>query len=47
MSFRQLAFKNVMRNKRTYAAYFLSSAFSVAVFFFMQCLFFILGSQKV
>ncbi|MED4590583.1 MULTISPECIES: ABC transporter permease [Priestia] len=33
MSFRQLAFKNVMRNKRTYAAYFLSSAFSVAVFF--------------
>lgn len=33
MTFRQLAFKNVSRNKRTYAAYFLSSAFSVMVFF--------------
>lgn len=33
MTFRQLAFNNVFRNKRTYAAYFLSSAFSVMVFF--------------
>ncbi|MCM3769292.1 MULTISPECIES: ABC transporter permease [Priestia] len=33
MNFRQLAFNNVFRNKRTYAAYFLSSAFSVTIFF--------------
>ncbi|TYR81174.1 ABC transporter permease [Priestia megaterium] len=33
MNFRQLAFKNVTRNKRTYAAYFFSSAFSVSIFF--------------
>ncbi|MEW4282678.1 ABC transporter permease [Priestia koreensis] len=33
MNFRQLVIKNVFRNKRTYAAYFLSSAFSVSVFF--------------
>lgn len=33
MTFRQFAFNNVMRNGRTYAAYFLSSAFSVMVFF--------------
>jgi putative ABC transport system permease protein len=33
MTFRQFAFNNVVRNKRTYAAYFLSSAFSVMVFF--------------
>ncbi len=33
MTFRQFAFNNVFRNKRTYAAYFLSSAFSVMVFF--------------
>jgi len=33
MTFRRFAFNNVMRNKRTYAAYFLSSAFSVMVFF--------------
>lgn len=33
MTFRQFAFKNVVRNKRTYAAYFLSSAFSVLIFF--------------
>lgn len=33
MNFRQLAFNNVFRNKRTYAAYFLSSAFSVMIFF--------------
>ncbi|MBY0147726.1 ABC transporter permease [Neobacillus niacini] len=34
MTFRQFAFRNVTRNKRTYAAYFLSSAFSVMIFFF-------------
>jgi putative ABC transport system permease protein len=33
MTFRQFAFNNVLRNKRTYAAYFLSSVFSVMVFF--------------
>lgn len=32
MNFRQFAFRNVFRNKRTYAAYFLSSAFSVMIF---------------
>ena len=33
MTFRQLAVFNVLRNKRTYAAYFFSSALSVMVFF--------------
>ncbi len=33
MTFRQFAFNNVMRNKRLYMAYFLSSAFAVMVFF--------------
>ncbi|WP_062107170.1 ABC transporter permease [Bacillus niameyensis] len=33
MTFRQFAFNNVFRNKRIYAAYFLSSLFSVLVFF--------------
>ncbi|MCM3651422.1 FtsX-like permease family protein [Metabacillus litoralis] len=33
MTFRQFAYRNVIRNKRTYAAYFLSSAFSVMIFF--------------
>lgn len=33
MTFRQFAFNHVLRNKRTYAAYFLSSAFSVMIFF--------------
>jgi putative ABC transport system permease protein len=33
MTFRQFAFRNVLRNKRTYAAYFLSSSFSVMIFF--------------
>ncbi|XID94643.1 FtsX-like permease family protein [Paenibacillaceae bacterium WGS1546] len=33
MTFRRFAFNNVFRNKRTYAAYFLSSAFSVMAFF--------------
>ncbi|WP_026582688.1 ABC transporter permease [Bacillus sp. J33] len=33
MTFRQFAFNNVIRNKRLYAAYFLSSLFTVMVFF--------------
>lgn len=33
MNFRQFAFNNVLRNKRIYAAYFLSSSFSVMIFF--------------
>ncbi len=33
MTFRQFAFNNVFRNKRLYIAYFLSSLFTVAVFF--------------
>jgi putative ABC transport system permease protein len=33
MTFPQFVFRNIVRNKRTYAAYFLSSAFSVMIFF--------------
>jgi len=33
MNFRQFASKNVLRRKRTYAAHFMSSAFSVMIFF--------------
>ncbi|QXE02546.1 ABC transporter permease [Terribacillus sp. DMT04] len=33
MTFRQFAFRNVLRNKRLYIAYFLSSLFTVMVFF--------------
>ncbi|WP_046212533.1 FtsX-like permease family protein [Paenibacillus wulumuqiensis] len=33
MTFRQFAYNNVVRNKRLYAAYFLSSMFTVMVFF--------------
>lgn len=33
MTFRQFAFNNVIRNKRVYLAHFLSSAFSVMIFF--------------
>jgi len=33
MTFRRFAFNNVVRNKRLYAAYFLSSLFTVMVFF--------------
>ncbi|MEI3613099.1 ABC transporter permease [Pseudogracilibacillus sp. SO30301A] len=33
MTFRQFAFNNVFRNKRLYVAYFLSSVFTVMVFF--------------
>ncbi|MGU3443002.1 FtsX-like permease family protein [Bacillus cereus] len=33
MTFQQFAFNNIMRSKRTYAAHFLSSTFSIMVFF--------------
>ncbi|PEV57425.1 ABC transporter permease [Bacillus thuringiensis] len=33
MNFRQFAFNNVMRSKRAYAAHFLSSTFSIMIFF--------------
>ncbi|MCU4949051.1 ABC transporter permease [Bacillus cereus] len=33
MTFRQFAFNNVMRSKRTYAAHFFSSTFSIMIFF--------------
>lgn len=33
MRFRQFAYNNVLRRKRTYAAHFMSSAFSVMIFF--------------
>ncbi|WP_040205690.1 FtsX-like permease family protein [Neobacillus jeddahensis] len=33
MTFPQFVYRNVVRNKRTYAAHFLSSAFSVMIFF--------------
>ncbi|MBD2867809.1 FtsX-like permease family protein [Paenibacillus arenilitoris] len=33
MNFRQFAFNNVLRKKRTYAAHFMSSAFAVMIFF--------------
>ncbi|WP_020617233.1 FtsX-like permease family protein [Paenibacillus daejeonensis] len=33
MRFRQFAFNNVLRRKRTYAAHFMSSAFAVMIFF--------------
>ncbi|MFS0725332.1 FtsX-like permease family protein [Paenibacillus sp. 1P07SE] len=33
MRFRQFAFNNVLRRKRTYAAHFMSSSFSVMIFF--------------
>ncbi|WP_199624691.1 FtsX-like permease family protein [Paenibacillus alkalitolerans] len=43
MTFRQFAYRNVVRNKRTYAAYFFSSAFSVMIFFL--CALFIFNPQ--
>lgn len=33
MTFRQLAYRNIFRNRRSYAAFFLASVFSVMVFF--------------
>ncbi|WP_054958646.1 FtsX-like permease family protein [Paenibacillus dakarensis] len=43
MNFQQFVFRNVIRNKRTYAAYFLSSSFSVMIFF--VCALFIFNPQ--
>lgn len=40
MNFKQLVFRNVYRNRRTYATYFLSSLFSVMVFFIFALLYF-------
>ncbi|MNI16816.1 ABC transporter permease protein YxdM [compost metagenome] len=40
MNFRQFAFNNVIRNKRTYIAHFLSSAFAVMIFFIYALLLF-------
>ncbi|MGR5877813.1 hypothetical protein ACT7C2_18710 [Bacillus pacificus] len=39
MTFWQFAFKNVTRNARAYFAYFVSSAFSIAIFFLVCGLF--------
>lgn len=39
MTFRQFAYRNVTRNKRKYAAYFVVSAFSVMIFLCAHCLF--------
>ncbi|PGS77497.1 ABC transporter permease [Bacillus cereus] len=46
MTFQQFAFNNIMRSKRTYAAHFLSSTFSVMVFFIYALLFFHPGLQE-
>ncbi|CAG7638282.1 FtsX-like permease family protein [Paenibacillus allorhizosphaerae] len=40
MTFRQLALFNILRNKRIYAAHFMSSAFSVMIFFIYALLLF-------
>lgn len=40
MTFRQFAFNNIIRSKRTYAAHFLSSTFSVMIFFTYSLLLF-------
>lgn len=40
MTFRQFAFRNVMRNRRIYAAFFMASVFSVLVFFLYSMLLF-------
>ncbi|MGN4446720.1 FtsX-like permease family protein [Bacillus cereus group sp. MYBK79-1] len=45
MTFQQFAFNNIMRSKRTYAAHFLSSTFSVMVFFTYALLLFHPGLQ--
>ncbi|KQO18011.1 ABC transporter permease [Paenibacillus sp. Leaf72] len=38
MNFRQFAFNNVLRRKRTYAAHFMSSSFAVMIFFIYSVL---------
>ncbi|WP_213423872.1 FtsX-like permease family protein [Bhargavaea massiliensis] len=40
MTFRQFAYRNVVRNRRIYAAFFLASVFSVMVFFLYSMLMF-------
>ncbi|MBD7985203.1 ABC transporter permease [Sporosarcina sp. Sa2YVA2] len=40
MTFRQFAFRNVVRNRRVYAAFFMASVFSVMVFFLNSMLLF-------
>lgn len=40
MTFRQFAYNNVVRNRRVYAAFFMASVFSVAVFFLYSMLLF-------
>ncbi|WP_432357447.1 FtsX-like permease family protein [Sporosarcina sp. UB5] len=40
MTFRQFAFRNVVRNRRIYAAFFMASVFSVMVFFLYSMLLF-------
>lgn len=45
-TFPQFAYRNVIRNKRTYAAYFLSSAFSVMIFFVYALFIFHPGIQN-
>ena len=40
MTFQQFAFRNVVRNRRTYAAFFMASVFSVMVFFLFSMLLF-------
>ncbi|AZK47222.1 FtsX-like permease family protein [Paenibacillus lentus] len=46
MTFRQFAFNHVLRNKRTYAAYYLSSSFSVMIFFLCALFLFHPGIQE-
>ncbi|WHX47320.1 ABC transporter permease [Paenibacillus woosongensis] len=46
MTFRHFAFSHVLRNKRTYAAYYLSSSFSVMVFFLCALFLFHPGIQE-
>ncbi|WP_019640092.1 FtsX-like permease family protein [Paenibacillus fonticola] len=46
MTFRQFAFNHVLRNKRIYAAYYLSSSFSVMIFFLCALFLFHPGIQE-
>ncbi len=41
MNIRELAYRNVTRNRRTYSAYFLSSAFAIMAFLYIRFLRFI------
>jgi len=46
VNFPQFVYRNVTRNKRTYAAYFFSSAFSVLIFFVYALFIFHPGIKK-